>query len=277
MRAAAQAGDHEAARRLAEAYQSAGGPGAGSTGDVFREQLQKPLEQFGKPYPEVVERATREVVTQDIPQFLGDTFTVPAKSLAHAQITPEEDAAFRDQMVDLLLTLGGGAAGKAVHSATGGAMRALARGGRGRGAVARALGMNPAPYESGGPIAGLMEGLMSRSMAGGIGAAVAASIPELLPGDIPPSQEALAGGGFATIAGPAISNEVLRRSPGLAQWALSESRGNMGQMIGMLLTAGALSAMSGDQPPPVPAAPPPQQWRTSVGPNAIPEPRWGRR
>ena len=76
---------------------------------MFREQLQAPLEQFGKPFPEDVARAGRELVTQDIPQFAADVPRCrvrrsPATWRDGGHVGPRdrarEDAAFRDQMIN---------------------------------------------------------------------------------------------------------------------------------------------------------------------------------
>jgi hypothetical protein len=275
LRAAHEAGDVESARKIAEGIKAMR-PAPASTGEVFREQLEAPMQRREWPAVDpVLEQATREVVTQDIPQFARDTFTVPAKQMAHMAISPEEDAAYSDQMIDMLLTGAGGLAGKAIGAPVSAYVKALMRGGQSRFEAARQV-YGPAvarAHQPAGATRALAEEWLPWSLYVGSGATAGEVTPDLFLGDIPGPLEGLAGAVLAAGAGPRLANNVMRASPRFAEAALSDYKGNAAQLLGMLLAGGLATA--GD--PSAPPSAPPGAWRSSVGPNAVPEPRWGRR
>jgi hypothetical protein len=230
-------------------------PTTQGAGDVFREQLQAPIANIPARSREFTENLTRdatELATQDIPRLATGAAkavgTVPLKQLGGdlglpvPPITPEDDAAFRDAMINLLTMGAGGAAGGAAQFVGGGIGRSLARGGLSRSAMAQRLGLTG--HQTPGVMKNITDQMLPMVTTGGVGAAIGASGvgDELIPGDIPPSQEALAGAGTSMIAGPRIAETVLRNNPAFAQWALSQSGGNPGKLIGLLLASGVLDA-----------------------------------
>jgi hypothetical protein len=121
-------------------------------------------------------------------------------------------------------------------------------------------------------------------VAGAVGAKVADVAPESIPGDLSEENEDLMGGLFGALGVQlsGLSDDLLGAHP-LGDFG---AKGQDGAAIGLALGLGLLAAkerglpfaddfegwlLRGDEPEEEP------QRRTSVGPNAIPPPQWGRR
>jgi len=131
--------------------------------------------------------------------------------------------------------------------------------------------------------------LASRAVAGAVGAKMADVAPESIPCDLSEENEDLMGGLFGALGVQlsGMSDDLLRSHPQLARWVTSAPRGKVGTAIGLALGLGLIAAkerglpfaadlenwLTGAEPEPEPAP----QRRTSIGPNAIPPPRWGHR
>ena len=162
-------------------------------------------------------------------------------------------------------------------------MRAIGRGGVGRVEAARETAVARQAAENAGfatpaasPASAVLKEL-TRTAAIGTGIDVAGGW--VTGEDIP---ETASGVAAILMRLPAGTRNLLVSSPRFARWALSSGakRGGFGSQVGtitallanegpdVLTAAKEFDAMAGEQQP---------QQRTSVGPNAIPPPQWGRR
>ena len=253
-----------------------------STGDIFREQLRAPLERAHPTrFPEHVEQAVREVVTEDIPQAASNALDASGthyRTLAHGVGLPvdpptePEAANYRNAVIDMLMTTGGGAAGRAIGQRAGDTARYLGRGFRSIPGADRFI-KQTAPHVA----ADAAKHVGWRDI---LDPAISAVATQAIFGPWDPTPwefaDQIAGGVASTAVGAGVAkntiDDLLLSSPKWREMVMRPSSGNTAALIGALLGHYGAQLVTPEVAQAAPAA-----RRTSVGPDAIPPPRWGRR
>lgn len=199
-------------------------------------------------------------------ELARSTFTVPAKTLAAdvgipvGEISPQEDAAFRSVMINLLMTLGGGKAGQAIGSRVGDAAKYLGRGFRTAIGVERDL---PLMTTAAGSRMAAARDLLSPVISGYAANRVTDWLNPASPFGGGEFGDAIIAGGAGTGVGALVARntltDLMTTNPAWRSLMMSPSRGETGQLlgalIGYLLAQGAGDLMGGEQPNAAPDMP----------------------